>query len=430
MGKILLWLKSMGGASLPMVATVTITVQVGITTIQESNTKATKNSVEDKIERIESSKATRKIITVDENGVFQFLGSVIEGIESPVVSLAKEVVETILSPFVTSAPIRKVSDYDYSEPTRPKAKATSTPSGLVSKARAMRNTFTARKVASIREESIQEVSQPKVPEVTGVAAAASVTEALPKSDSRNVTTPTSTRTSTSGGEVPTITTPGIVVDSVTTGTILNAMSVSTSTAVVASSEELYLAAVSYTDDTNFVASMTGLGLTWTQTTIQCSNMGSVKLELWYAYGAVGGGSIVTADLNTTSSSANIIVSKLSGVDLAAPISGIRTANFHGVDGAATCGAPGTMNNSFAYTLDTIETDSVIYSATTFSMDVTHTAVGMTESGETNSGGPPGLASNLVVSDLLTSSSGTYDIDGGFSGNARWSSIAIELKPLP
>jgi hypothetical protein len=190
-------------------------------------------------------------------------------------------------------------------------------------------------------------------------------------------------------------------------------------------DQLYLAAISVNDNTISVSSVSGLGLTWNLILRQCSNADQLAVEVWYAIGTVSGDGQVTANFSGPALSSEIAVSRYSRVDTASPIGNTTSGNFHGVSGA--CGMPGTNSNSYSFSLTTSTNDSIVYSATSFSKGITHSAVSSTERTEISAGSNPDIT-NLVIQERVASTQTSYTIDGAFSAAARWAVVGIEIKP--
>lgn len=203
-------------------------------------------------------------------------------------------------------------------------------------------------------------------------------------------------------------------------------SVTTSAPLLAFNDQLYLAFVSYTDDTNAVNSLSGLGLTWTKLTQQCSNQGDNKVEVWYAQGLVGTSSVVQATLNTNAISSHILVMRYSNVNTSTPIGNVGSANPLGEGVLASCGNPGTASKDINYSLATNNANSLITSVNSFMKTGTFSAISGSKLDEITIGANPNIL-NMAVQNMSAGVLGSYPIIGNISVAAKWSSISIEIN---
>jgi len=210
------------------------------------------------------------------------------------------------------------------------------------------------------------------------------------------------------------------------GTTINSATVSTTAAVAASVNRLYVAFVSGHNDGVSVVSVAGAGLAWQFLARQCSAAGEVTPEAWYAVGNATN-TTVTATFSGVRDSAQIAVVALEQFDASDPIGVVSSANAHGVGGNCAVGVS-QNNHSFAVTGEALGSRVLVASA------FDRQSTSMTNSsgtllGQWASGSNP-RASNLAIQHALhaTGLSGTYS--GNFSNAARWSSIAIEIRPSP
>ena len=216
----------------------------------------------------------------------------------------------------------------------------------------------------------------------------------------------------------------VTFEEVQTGSSSGSSSV-TSASVIAENDHLYLAAVS-TKGYNEVASVTGLGLTWTQVASQCGGRNATGVDVWSAIGSPTASGSVTATLTGSPNNAVIAVSRYSGVTVSSPIGNSISANTLGIGGACS---GGTDSNSYDVTLTNIGDGSVVYSAAAL-RNKTHTeGVGYTERIEAHNG-TGGAVAGLATQDKgVISPSGPTDVtvNGSFSGSVDWGLIAIEIK---
>ena len=90
-----------------------------------------------------------------------------------------------------------------------------------------------------------------------------------------------------------------------TGGSANSTTVTTSSTLTGVNGDLYLAAISMQPRANVLA-VSGLGLTWTLVTTQCSGMNTIAVEVWMAQGTPSGDGAVTATLADAPSRNNFV----------------------------------------------------------------------------------------------------------------------------
>lgn len=435
MGKLLLWLKSLGVGNLPVVASVSLGLQVGASNIQQSKIETVERSVVKKVEIQRNKIEHKSLITINEEGEFEFAGEALQDLEEPL-TLIRDVEAPNVS---ASVPVVAASRAVSPQPAARSQVGSRAPSN--DNRSFLRTNSTNVKISPaliLEYEKLNKLSSTLKPTTpTGIVTASKVEkDKVPASKNVNDSTSQGLGGSNSisdGGEALAPNSPTqetLSIDKTFLGNALDETFVSTETTVTAESDKLYIAAVSYEGDDESVLSVNGLGLTWNLLEVQCSNHGKIQMEIWYAHGIVDVDSVVTANLSSDLSSSNIIVSNFNGVDLSQPFAGSTKANFNGVGAAANCGPVGAQVLSYSYSADTLESDTLLFTATSFTADQVHSAGTMTEVLESNSGGPSGLATNLSVNTLETPSSSTYSVEGSFSGNVRWSSISLELRKQP
>jgi hypothetical protein len=208
------------------------------------------------------------------------------------------------------------------------------------------------------------------------------------------------------------------------GASSEAKSVSTSGSVTAAPGQLYLAAVSSKPD-RLVDSVSGLGLDWSPVTRQCAGRSQTGVELWAAWGAPDGDGPVTATLAREPSSAVIVVSRYSGVDLVEPIGNLVSGNTNGTLGACSGGTDG---DAYRFDLDTTAPGSVVYGAAAMRSKTHEPGLLYTEQLEVIQGGSGGSSASLAVQDRPVAVPSTVALDGTFSRSVDWAVAAVEILP--
>jgi len=215
----------------------------------------------------------------------------------------------------------------------------------------------------------------------------------------------------------------IVNEEVQVGASSNASTVTTSSPLTAVAGDLYLAAITSKPKFN-VLPVTGLGLTWTPVTSQCSGRNIAGVEIWMAQGTPINDDVVTASLTTPASNMAIVVSRYSGVNTTSPFGALISANTNGPAGIC---AGGVDKPSYALNLNTTLSSALVYGAVIM-RSKTHTAgSGFTEQVELAHGTGGNMVS-LAVFDKHFASPGTVLVDGHFNGAVDWAVVALELKP--
>jgi hypothetical protein len=201
--------------------------------------------------------------------------------------------------------------------------------------------------------------------------------------------------------------------------------VATSASLTGVSGHLYLAAISTRLPVE-VTAVSGLGLSWQRVKTQCAGRTQTGIEVWKALGTPSGNDVVTATFASAPSTAAIVVSRYSGVDVTNPIGNVIFGNTNGANGSC---ANGVDNNFYSLDLLTTENGSVVYGAVAI-RSRTHTpGAGYTERAESNQGGTSTSASTVAVEDKNVASPSTVAITGLLSGNVDWALIALEIRPI-
>ena len=175
-----------------------------------------------------------------------------------------------------------------------------------------------------------------------------------------------------------------------------------------------------------VSSVTGLGLTWTQLTSQCSGVAvnQHRYDIWYAIGAATTGN-VTVTFSTTVNEGNAYITRWGSVDTADPIGQIAAYNTNGSAGACTGGvasddATGSM---------TVEgTQSVVVAAAvTDELTIYTMTGGWTEI--VNYGGGSAEAFYLEYRSAQPGAL-TFGAANNLSGADQWAMVAVEIRGEP
>lgn len=215
----------------------------------------------------------------------------------------------------------------------------------------------------------------------------------------------------------------VVYEGSTTGSISDAFFVETSTSVLAVANNLYLAAIS-SKPYKTINTVSGMGLTWERVDVQCSGRSHNMVEIWHAMGTPSGDGIVRADFDDDPNHAVIAVSRYSGVDDVTPIGAVVPVNSNGIDGACSGGEDA---RSYSYNLTTTANSAVIYAVTSLRNKTNTPGAGYTEHFELSQGSSSDIV-NIAIQEKTVETAGTETVDGSFSGQVDWSSIALEIMP--
>jgi len=206
-----------------------------------------------------------------------------------------------------------------------------------------------------------------------------------------------------------------------TGASTSSSSVSTNAAIGAGSGQLYLAAVSFKSNVA-VASVSGLGLSWSAVRQQCGGRSQTGIALFQAQGSPSAGGVVTAQLAGAASSAVIAVTRYSGTSIAGPIGNIASANTNGSSGACSGGVDSA---SYAFSLPN-GANSVVFVAAAMRSKNHVAGAGYTEFVETYSGSG-GSKSGTSLADRPLGSAGSVSVNGSFSATVDWAVVAAEIR---
>ena len=221
---------------------------------------------------------------------------------------------------------------------------------------------------------------------------------------------------------PTLTAPiTIQHEEVETGTASSSSSVTTSAPLTATTDHLYLAAVSYRPDTS-VSSVSGLGLTWTLVAEQCAGASQTEVSVWQAIGTPTGDGTVTATLAASVGRSVITVSRYSGVNPSTPTAGVVQGNTNGVDGACSGGSD---TSSYGFNVTTTADGSRVYGAVAIRQRSHSPGSGFTERAEVRSGNG-NSAAGVAVEDQLVATPAATLVDGSLSSSSDWAFVGLEI----
>lgn len=195
-------------------------------------------------------------------------------------------------------------------------------------------------------------------------------------------------------------------------------------------DHLYLAFISYSQSSNHVQNMQGLGLTWSLLDEQCAGSASAGLEVWYAIGHPTDSEDLRANLNNSSAQAHLVVSRWSGVDATNPVQSAGKANSNGNGAMAAC-AGATPSKDVELTGSSLTEGSYMVSATVFSNE--NNSIVQDDSGDIvstlNSGSNPnGL--NTAISSQESQSIGAESFEATLGLATRWAALSVEIRPRP
>ncbi|MBK26305.1 MAG: hypothetical protein CME70_20060 [Halobacteriovorax sp.] len=444
MGKLLLWLKSLGAGNIPVYASVSLTLQVGV---QTSQTQKVANSLEP-IERIvtevkeSAPKRMKAIIKKNTEGSYFLDEEVFEEIDTPVQEVAEE---EVLENSLTSLPqIARAIASAAASSAPPIAKSTSggnASSGSIG-GRALGSgpkifTNSSKPNSGPRPISIEEAPVKANSNGSVAAAGAAKKEKTPLDRADSTSSKTSIENEvvdsgiTSGGDAPRI--PNGDLQNIFTGTSSQTNMIETDLEVPALDNVLYIAIVAYRTATNSIIGLKGLGFTWNHIATQCAINNGRTIGVYYAHGKFGTSSKVVAGFSASSPSNSLVVGTISNVDLSSSfVLGVRTANSLGLDGTGDCTLTGPGEESYNYKLSSSEVGSTIITATSWGgMGKTHNAISFTEKVDiTGFDLSDGRPTHLVVGEYDASAPISHELKGTFSTNTRWSSVSVEFRLLP
>ncbi|MFQ5627148.1 MAG: T9SS type A sorting domain-containing protein, partial [bacterium] len=203
-----------------------------------------------------------------------------------------------------------------------------------------------------------------------------------------------------------------------------ATSVVVASGLGAADNDLYLAAVSSSPKRD-VTAVSGMGLTWTQLSEQCSGNGQNGVETWWAQGQPNSDGTVTAIFSASTNNAVIAVSRYGNVDPMDPIGDIVSANPNGVQGDCTSGA---LTGGFSFDLTATETGAVAYGAIALQTEMVTSGQGYTQRAQV-AGGTNDPDARLVVQDRTVPNASTISVTGEFSSQfVDWAAIGMVIRP--
>ncbi len=213
----------------------------------------------------------------------------------------------------------------------------------------------------------------------------------------------------------------VAFDGTANGTSSGVTTVTTSTNVVATSGNLYLAAVT-SKAPKAVASISGMGLSWTLVRSQCSGRNATGVEVWLGQGTPTGSDIVTATFAAAPANAVIIVSAYSGFDPLDPIGTIVSGNTNGVSGACS---GGTDSGAYSFDLSANGDGGALFGAVARRHRVHTPGSGFMEREEVQAGSGGDVA-GVVVYDQLMAQAGSLVMQGSFSSDVDWALLDWKL----
>ncbi len=191
------------------------------------------------------------------------------------------------------------------------------------------------------------------------------------------------------------------------------------TVSTAGSNTLYLAAVA-TRNGVIVNNITGLGLTWSPVTSQCSAAGETIITVYKAYGS---GSTGTLFANLSGSTAGYLtVALFANTNPSNPIGNIVKGNTLGVSGACS---GGTNTASFSFNLST-GGNSIIFGAESNSAQGFSVGSGYTLIGNGATGTVPNQI-RLGNEYKYVSTPGTVVVNGTLNSAIDWAAIGVEIN---
>jgi hypothetical protein len=211
-----------------------------------------------------------------------------------------------------------------------------------------------------------------------------------------------------------------VLREVATGGSVSSSVVSTSGPLGAASGDLYLAAVSFKPNLA-VASVSGLGLSWSPVRAQCGARAQTGVALFRAQGTPVAGT-VTANLSGTPSAAVITVARYAGAKSGGGVGNVASANTNGVSGGCSNGVDGT---AYAFPLSTGAANSLVFVAAGMRSKDHLPGSGYTEIAETYAG-DGGSTAGASLAERLLGAAGTTSVAGGFDGTTDWAVVAAEV----
>ena len=196
--------------------------------------------------------------------------------------------------------------------------------------------------------------------------------------------------------------------------------VSTSTAITAIADQLYIAVIDQNrDESSALTAVTGMGLSWTRVSQQCSTADKILLDVWTARGVPTGNDVVSATFDTAPDAAAIVVLRYSGAS-ATPFAKIASANNVGASDT-TCGGSGSTAPSVTLELST---PALVLAMFGHKNEVLVPRTGMIVRGEALGDGESTAGVEVIEAQLPA---GATDVSGTLDSSADWAAITVAVR---
>ncbi len=220
---------------------------------------------------------------------------------------------------------------------------------------------------------------------------------------------------------------GAIVTGTATG---SPSSVSTGSSVSATSNTLYIAAISTKNDAAVISSVTGLSLSWSLLDYQCGGRTNTGMHVYYAYGSPVSNGTVTANFSTPPlAEAAIAVARYSNADPSDPIGAVTSSNQYG-ENSTNCDSGNSSaddTDTPFVTLTTQRNNSYVFGAIGHRLrTLDSTANSFTERADFNSPGG-GDAAGIAYIDKYISSAQSIGVGGTISSATDWAMVAGEIN---
>jgi hypothetical protein len=212
-------------------------------------------------------------------------------------------------------------------------------------------------------------------------------------------------------------------EEVVTGFKTNATTVSSSS-IQGGSEQFYLATIANYQNKD-VSGVTGLGLSWTKVVEQCGARSATGTEVWYATGSPAAAGMVTATFASITQTANIIVTRYSGVNSTTPFANAHGENTLGENGACVGGTdsrPATITVAPTWLGSLVVVGVNGRTRAVTSVPGSYTQKAFVQSGN------GGSVTQLYTFESKVVSAGTQQLSFNLSGVADWASTGLILLP--
>ncbi len=213
-----------------------------------------------------------------------------------------------------------------------------------------------------------------------------------------------------------------------TGSSASSGSVSTSGSLSGVSGDLYLASVSTRKNIS-VASVSGLGLSWSLVKTQCAGRNQTGVEVWMAIGSPTGDGTVSATFTGSPINAAIAVSRYTGVNSLNPIGSTISGNTNGIDTGGTGGdcSGGSDNSAYSFDLFASAGGGMIHGAVARRNRKHILSAGSSELANVTTGSG-GDVVGMNVTNKPIASAGNIAFDGSFNKAVDWAAIGVEILP--